>query len=180
VGTALEEAASFLALPLYVGLNLAAFVFDVFDEGGEDDEAWGRAQDRHEQLSSELDASTDAQRPSSGEYWGCSEESDAGDQAVRCSLTFHADGRVTGRGNDGVDGAYRVTRGQWGRPYRKGAARPNGNSKVAWIEEYDDGFSVAVEGQYDAREGKIKARFTSSRGVKGTFVLAPKPSIFRV
>ena len=49
---------------------------------------------------------------------------------------------------------------------------------VAWIEDYDEGFKVAVKGSYDARTGKIEARFTSSRGLGGSFELVPKPSIF--
>jgi len=49
---------------------------------------------------------------------------------------------------------------------------------VGWIEEYDEGFQVVVEGFYNAETGKIEARFRSSRGVRGRFILVPKPSIF--
>ena len=75
---------------------------------------------------------------------------------------------------DGVDGAYRITQGAWGGR----AAGAASGVELGWIEEYDEGFRVAVRGRYDAADGTIKARFTSSRGVSGTFVLAPKPSIF--
>merc|ERR1712146_300017 len=49
---------------------------------------------------------------------------------------------------------------------------------VGWIEEYVGGFQVVVEGFYDEKTGTIEARFRSSRGVSGRFMLAPKPSIF--
>ena len=159
----IEEVAQWAAVLGYVGLGLWP--------GGAD--AWDRAEERHEELLEELRlAATSKDAPNSGEYWGSSEESDEGDQAVRSTLTFGRDGSVTGRGKDGVDGAYRIVRGRWGT--RDGDSKPT----VAWIEEYDEGFQVAVKGHYDARDGKIKARFTSSRGVSGAFALAPKPSVF--
>ena len=66
----------------------------------------------------------------------------------------------------------RISRGRWG--VLDGQTKPT----VAWIEDYDEGFKVAVKGSYDARTGKIEARFTSSRGLGGSFELVPKPSIF--
>ena len=55
---------------------------------------------------------------------------------------------------------------------------PDDAATVAWTEVYDDGFKVVVHGKYDARDGRITARFTSSRGVRGSFALSPKPSVF--
>lgn len=112
------------------------------------------------------------QAPISGEYWGASEESDEGDQAVRTTLNFSADGRISGRGKDGVDGAYHITSGRWGVNLSK--TKPT----VTWIESYDAGFKAVVAGEYNPRTGKIKASFTSSRNVKGNFELAPKPGGF--
>jgi len=137
-------------------------------------DTWTEAMERHEELADELGNRPRPTPPPSGEYWGSSEESDEGDQAVRTTLRFGAGGVVKGRGTDGVDGAYRITKGVWGARDDAGAA----GVELGWIEEYDEGFRVAVRGRYDARDGKITARFTSSRGVSGTFVLAPKPSIF--
>jgi len=155
------------------------------------DDAWGKAEERHESLlgrlaPTQLEAKTP---PLSGDYWGGSEESDSGDnrprllergvcydrsvvrdQAVRTTINFGSDGTVTGRGSDSVDGAYRITRGRWGT--LDGDKQPT----VAWVEAYDEGFEVAVQGRV-TRDGKIKARFTSSRDVSGTFVLALKPSV---
>lgn len=146
-----------------------------------DGDSWQRAEERHDELLEELrkDESERAAAPASGEYWGSSDESDAGDQAVRSKLTFKPDGSIVGSGVDGVDGGYRVTRGRWGR---RSSSSPldslSPSTTVAWIEEYNEGFKVAVKGQYDESTGEIKARFISSRGVSGSFELAPKPSIF--
>lgn len=132
--------------------------------------SWESAKEDHDDLLIELNGEGEA--PPSGDYWGSSQESDDGDQAVRTTLTFKRDGTVEGHGKDGVDGAYRITRGRWG---------VRGNDRevtVAWIEQYDQGFSAAVKGIYDTRSGRIKARFTSSRSVSGSCDLAPKPSIF--
>jgi len=134
------------------------------------DDVWESVQEKHDYLIMHLTGGKEA--PPSGEYWGSSEESDEGDQAVRTTIRFRPDGTVTGRGKDGVDGAYRITRGRWGMH------GDDDKVTVAWIEEYDEGFSVAVKGTYEARSGTIKARFTSDRGVSGSFELAPKPSIF--
>lgn len=143
---------------------------------GDGDGARERAEECHEELLEELAAAaargSGGAAPLSGVYWGSSEESDEGDQAVRTTLTFGSDGTIEGRGRDGVDGNYRISRGRWG--VLDGDSEPT----VAWIEKYDEGFEVMVQGKCDARSGKIEARFTSSRGVRGAFGLAPKPSVF--
>lgn len=162
-----EEAAPVLA---YGGLTALTSFLDGDDKG-----AWEGAEQRHEKLLASLDSKAKqrgADAPLSGEYWGRSEESDEGDQSVRTNLAFGSNGSVSGRGRDGVDGSYRISRGRWG--VLDGQTKPT----VAWIEDYDEGFKVAVKGSYDARTGKIEARFTSSRGVGGSFELVPKPSIF--
>lgn len=133
---------------------------------------WESAEEEHEDLLAQLDADGEATAPPSGEYWGKSEERDEGDQAVRSTINFLPNGIIEGRGKDGVDGAYRITRGRWGI---RGDHEP---TEIAWIEVYDEGFSVVVKGKYDARSGTIKAHFASSRSVRGKFELAPKPSIF--
>lgn len=107
----------------------------------------------------------------SGEYWGASDESDAGDQAVRVHLRFEPDGRIKGHGRDDVDGSYRIRSGRW-------EALEDGRVKVAWKETYDEGFTAICMGTFDAASGKIDARFASSRNVSGFFSLAKKPSIF--
>jgi len=137
---------------------------------------WEAEKERHEAMVEELKrSSADTRaRPQSGEYWGSSEESDNGDQAVRSTITFEASGTVSGRGIDGEDGPYKITRGVWGK---RGRDKEH-EVTVGWIEEYSEGFQVVVEGFYHAKTGKIEARFRSSRGVSGRFVLKPKPSIF--
>merc|ERR1719198_2552351 len=119
-------------------------------------------------------ARPDGSRPKSGEYWGSSDESDDGDQAVRSKIIFEANGAVRGRGIDGEDGPYTITKGVWGKRDRD----KEHEITVGWIEQYSEGFEVVVEGFYDVETGKIEARFRSSRGVSGRFMLAPKPSIF--
>jgi len=140
----------------------------LWPEGGHD--AWESAQKKQDDLLADLNGA--GEPPPSGEYWGSSEESDEGDQAVRTTITFKPDGTVTGRGKDGVDGAYRITQVRWG------VLGDDTKVTVAWYEKYDEGFWVAVKGTCDARSGRIKARFTSDRGVSGSCELAPKPSIF--
>jgi len=157
-------------LAAYVALQLGIRLLDA-----DDSTSWEDAEERHEELLSELQLTNlDQQPPASGEYWGSSEESDEGDQAVRSTITFGKDGSITGRGIDGADGAYRIKKGRWGKLDKDA----NSQMTVAWIEEYDEGFRVVVKGRYNASDGKVSARFTSSRGVGGTFALAPKPSIF--
>jgi len=143
--------------------------------------AWEKAKKRHKAMIEELTPSFAyilarpvKLRPGSGEYWGSSEESDDGDQVVRSKITFEATGAVRGRGVDGEDGPYKITQGVWGK--RDGDKEHE--VTVGWIEQYEEGFEVVVEGFYDVKSGKIEARFCSSRGVSGRFMLAPKPSIF--
>lgn len=169
----LEELAPVVGYGVYGALS--------FLSSSDGDDAWERAKARHDELLDELEIASRpdqaaqkplVQPPVSGEYWGSSEESDEGDQAVRCTVTFERGGTVTGRGTDGVDGAYRITDGRWG------ALDSDSKLTVGWIERYDQGFEVAVKGRYDVGNGKITARFTSSRGVSGAFELTLKPSIF--
>ena len=147
--------------------------------------AWEREKKRHEAMVEELEPSSlfsspdearrpQGSRPKSGEYWGASEESDNGDQSVRSKIKFDANGAVRGQGNDGEDGPYTIKRGVWG----KRDTDKEHEVTVGWIEQYTSGFQVVVEGFYDAKTGKIEARFRSSRGVSGRFMLAPKPAIF--
>lgn len=107
----------------------------------------------------------------SGEYWGGSDESDGGDQAVRVTLNFKPNGRLTGRGRDDVDGSYLITRGRW-------EVQADGVVALLWEETYDEGFRTLCMGAYDAASGRIIADFTSDRSVSGSFSLAKKPSIF--
>lgn len=157
------------------------FAFMVATSDGSDggDSAWASAKDRRDELLDEMDevrrVDVQAQpaQPLSGEFWGASDESDDGDQAVRSTLNFKRDGSITGRGVDGVDGSYRITRGRWG------ALRDQTDvATVTWTEVYDEGFEVVVKGRYDESTARIEAAFTSSRGVRGTFELKPKPSVF--
>lgn len=167
------------------GVYGALYAAEAMLDGDGDGSRWESAQEEHEKLLEEL--AGDGEAPPSGDYWGSSDESDEGDQAVRTTIKFKPDGTVTGRGSDGVDGAYRITRGRWGvapgarwvgERGEKSLRGDEGKVTLAWIEKYDEGFSVAVKGTYDAKSGKIKGRFTSDRGITGAFELAPKPSIF--
>lgn len=155
---------------------LGAYAALAFWPGG-GSRSWEAAEERHEELLEEMAELASGgklpQAPLSGEYWGASEESDAGDQAVRTTLRFRRDGVIEGHGVDGVDGAYRVKKGVWGARDGK-----DDDVTLGWIEEYDAGFRVVVKGRYDRRDGQIKASFTSSRGVSGWVDLAPKPSVF--
>jgi len=163
-----------------LGLYPAYFALVSMGEGS-GSTAWHKAQDRHEEVLEELKEafaeSKETTPPTTGEYWGGSEESDGADQSVRSTIRFGSDGSIRGRGNDGEDGYYTIKDGRWGaldtvNPFK------NGTIKVAWKEKYDQGFEVVVEGEYNTRTGKIKAHFESSRRVSGTFELAPKPSVF--
>lgn len=118
------------------------------------------------------DAPRELHKELSGEYWGASDESDAGDQAIRVHLRLSADGRISGRGRDDADGSYKVKGGRW-------AMAPNGKDvRLAWKEVYDEGFVAICFGEYKVRSGKVEADFASSRGVSGSFMLAKKPSVF--
>ena len=143
--------------------------------------SWEAEKKRHQAMVEELKPSSartparpEGLQPKSGEYWGSSEESDDGDQAVRSTINFKAIGEVHGRGTDGEDGPYKITQGVWGQ--RDGDLEHE--VTVGWIEEYSQGFQVVVEGFYNTKTGKIEARFRSSLGVSGRFMLVPKPSIF--
>lgn len=161
-----------------VGLGGAYLLYGALVSMDDGDSAWDSALDRQDDLLNELAASNfegpPLARPVSGDYWGASDESDEGDQAVRTTLAFNGDGTITGRGIDGVDGSYRITSGRWGARRRDDVSNPT----VVWTEVYDEGFEVAVEGRYDESTATIKAAFTSSRGVRGRFKLKPKPSVF--
>lgn len=118
------------------------------------------------------DAPRELHKELSGEYWGASDESDAGDQAIRVHLRLSADGRISGRGRDDADGSYKVKGGRW-------AMAPNGKDvRLAWKEVYDEGFVAICFGEYKVKSGKVEADFASSRGVSGSFMLAKKPSVF--
>lgn len=104
------------------------------------------------------------ERPVDGKYVGESAEEDGGDQAVSTNLIFGRDGIVSGSGFDSVDGDYVVSYGRWA------------GKRVAWIETYDEGFTVALRGQVRP-DGSILALWASSRGVGGSVELhAPKPN----
>jgi len=101
-------------------------------------------------------------KPVDGRYSGETAEDDGGDQSVHTTLTFGRDGRVSGEGYDGVDGAYVIREGRWSQ------------KRVAWVEEYDEGFSVALRGQVRP-DGTIVALWASSVGVGGSVTLAAPP-----
>jgi len=181
-----SQALDFWEVGLYLGIY--AWI-GATTESFED--RWSRAKEAHEELIEKLKAARAepkdgdekdkhaGQMPKSGEYWGASEESDEGDQSVRTTIKFKRDGTIHGRGNDGVDGRYTITSGRWGLlDGSPDGTRGLTRMQVAWIEKYDEGFEVAVEGRYDPEDGKIRASFTSSRGITGDFELAPKPSIW--
>lgn len=100
------------------------------------------------------------ERPADGLYLGESAEDDAGDQDVSTKLTFHPDGTVTGEGYDSVDGFYTIKEGRWGA------------KKVGWVEQYAEGFKVALRGQVRP-DGTIYSLWASDRGVGGSATLKP-------
>ena len=97
--------------------------------------------------------------PSSGQYVGSTSESDGMNQDVTTNLEFDEVGGIHGSGIDSFDGAYKIV-GTWN------------NRKVRWTEHYA-GFETTVRGNID-RNGTIKCRFKSSRGVRGRFEIAKK------
>jgi len=108
---------------------------------------------------------TAIEKPLDGTYTGDTAEDDGGDQSASTTLAFDESGGVTGEGFDGVDGAYKLE-GRW-------AAQ-----RVAWIEKYDDGFTVALRGQI-LPDGSIRGMWASSRGIGGAVTLdAPKTMRF--
>lgn len=100
------------------------------------------------------------ERPVDGTYTGFTAEDDDGDQDARTTLKFGKDGGVTGTGIDGVDGPYRIRTGRWS-PVTK---------RVAWLEEYDQGFTVALRGQL-LPDGSIRAMWASSLDIGGSVTL---------
>jgi len=100
------------------------------------------------------------EKPVNGEYGGETAEDDAGDQSVSTTLSFGRDGAISGRGHDGVDGAYTIREGRWS------------GKRVAWVEEYEEGFTVALRGQVRP-DGTILGLWASSRGVGGSVALQP-------
>lgn len=157
---------------------------DVFSDSISIDYEW-ELEETHalmEELKDELSRNEDPlvvsiERPEDGTYLGESAEDDDGDQDVKTHLTFGVDGTISGTGYDGVDGAYTIRQGRWSastpgdggaRPYADGfRAAP---ARVAWIEEYEEGFTVALRGQVRP-DGSILAMWASSRGIGGTVEL---------
>lgn len=143
-----------------------------FDWSNEDDDTghgidFGRELAETRSLMRELDSEIAASdplalsmdKPVDGEYEGETAEDDAGDQTVRTTLAFGRDGSIAGAGYDGVDGDYQIREGRWSQ------------KRVAWFEEYDDGFMVALRGQIRP-DGTIVALWASSRCVGGSVTLA--------
>jgi len=169
----------YLDLELLAGTYGALGLMTMLDSSSSS--AWEAETERHEAMVNALKPSVlpssarpRGSRPASGVYWGTSDESDDGDQSVRSTIHFDPTGTVRGHGVDGEDGPYTITSGVWG----KREIDEEHEVTVGWIEKYSEGFQVVVEGFYDVRTGKIEARFRSSRGISGRFMLAPKPSIF--
>merc|ERR1712224_79956 len=98
-------------------LGLYAGYFAFVTGGFEDSNAWPKAQKRHQEVLEELEEalakSKETTPPTTGEYWGGSEESDGADQSVRSTIRFGSDGSISGRGNDGEDGYYTIKNGRW-------------------------------------------------------------------
>ena len=65
-----------------------------------DGNAWPKAQKRHQEVLEDLEValakSKETTPPTSGEYWGGSEESDGADQSVRSTIRFGSDGSISG------------------------------------------------------------------------------------
>lgn len=111
------------------------------------------------------------QAPRSGRYVGRSAEDDDGDQDVVTHLTFKKDGTVEGWGDDAVDGRYSIKDGVWSTSGGD-ATKVLPGARVAWIEQYDGGFDVALRGQVRA-DGTIRAMWASTIGVSGSVDLEP-------
>lgn len=114
---------------------------------------------------------TAIQKPADGRYVGSSAEDDDGDQPVAVHLEFKEDGTVQGWGNDGVDGRYVLKDGVWSTTGGGGGLAGLLGARVAWIEQYDQGFQVALRGQVRA-DGTIRALWASTVGVSGSVDLA--------
>lgn len=98
--------------------------------------------------------------PADGTYTGETAEDDGGDQEASTTLQFSMQGAVAGAGFDSEDGAYQIRKGRWSA------------KRVAWIEEYEEGFKVALRGQL-LPDGSIRGMWASSRGIGGAVTLAP-------
>lgn len=170
--SAVDEALGVAAIPAYLALQGLPLLFpdSEYDEYDEYESMMGSYEAQRAGSKSKADP-PDCLADMNGEYWGGSEESDEGDQAIRVHFKFSKDGKITGRGRDNVDGSYKIPSGYW-------KARPDGDISLHWKEDYDEGFDVICEGTYHVKSGKVVARFASSRGVSGSFELAKKPSIF--
>lgn len=102
-------------------------------------------------------------KPVDGVYRGETAEDDGGDQGVMTELRFNVDGTIEGTGDDADDGPYVIREGSWSA------------KRVAWIEEYNKGFQVALRGQVRP-DGTILGLWAASTGVAGSVELrAPRP-----
>lgn len=170
--SAVDEALELAAIPAYLAVYGLPLLFpDSENDGYDEYESMKGSYEGQRMMGKSKVEPPDCLGEMSGEYWGGSEESDEGDQAIRVHLKFSKDGKITGRGRDNVDGSYKIASGYW-------QERPDGDMSLHWKEVYDEGFDVICEGTYHAKSGKVDARFASSRGVSGSFKLAKKPSIF--
>jgi len=167
--SALEEVLSVAIWPVYLG-------FILWDSKGSN--MYGDYKKKHERFLKDAGAAKGlgladltSDSAMSGEYWGASAESDDGDQSVRVHLRFGSGGRLSGHGRDGADGSYKLKGGRW-------MVDDVGKVQLGWREKYDEGFEAICFGEYDAKTGKIRGKFESSRSVGGSFELAKKPSVF--
>lgn len=159
---------------VFDGALLAAYGgIMLWTEGPRSDTRWADAKDAYNEQLKALKGMPHVYAPPSGDYWGSSDESDDGDQAVRVRLDFKRDGTITGRGRDGVDGSYKITGGRWAED-----EKDEDTVRVEWMESYDEGFTVVCSGTFKRSTGKVTAKFTSSRSISGRFELAMKPSVF--
>merc|ERR1712232_1113222 len=69
------------------------------------------------------------QLPKDGVYVGTTTESDGVTQETRLTFEFTSDGRILGRGNDSIDGKYKIVDGTW--------KKKNGIYVVYWKEIYE-------------------------------------------
>lgn len=156
-----EEVFGVIAIPAYLGATILGASSEPTVVGGSDGgPRFRKAQEELEEFKAatgtgkvETTGKVDGEAPQSGEYWGASDESDEGDQSVRSHLTFHKDGRITGHGRDGVDGSYRVADGHW----RVGSTVFNHDKiRLAWKEQYDEGFEAICFGTYNRKAGRSR------------------------
>lgn len=118
------------------------------------------------ELTNELRSSPESARiaaiykPVDGVYRGETAEDDGGDQGVMTELRFNVDGTIEGTGDDADDGPYVIREGSWSA------------KRVAWIEEYNKGFQVALRGQVRP-DGTVLGLWAASTGVAGSVELRP-------